>query len=249
MTNMNKEKIPLPPNNLRFMNENDDKFIKIGQECLEFLLRHGFIYSSSIIDIGSGYGRLAYAILNHFDFTGSYVGVDILPKHIAWCRNNFTPRFENIKFELLDIKNERYNPLGKLRAETAVFSFNKGMFQFCTLFSVFTHMFEQEIRNYLREIYRITTDDAVTISTFFLLNKDREDRVINGDAGLTMKFKLNDYTRYFNATDKLHAISFDENFIFSLLSEHGFKIKECLYGHWAAGNSKHYQDILILTKK
>jgi hypothetical protein len=44
------ENIPLPPLNLRFMNEDDEKFIKIGNECYQLLVDNGFSASSSILD-------------------------------------------------------------------------------------------------------------------------------------------------------------------------------------------------------
>ncbi|MFZ5759998.1 MAG: hypothetical protein ACOY32_10285 [Thermodesulfobacteriota bacterium] len=74
---MIQERIPLPPDKLRFMNEDDDKFLRIGRQCLDLLADKGFNRFSSLIDIGSGYGRLAYAILDRFDFQGNYTGVDM----------------------------------------------------------------------------------------------------------------------------------------------------------------------------
>ncbi len=240
--------IPLPPQKLRFMNEDDEKFIKIGNDCYQLLIDYGFNKSSSILDIGSGYGRLAYAIFNNSKFDGKYVGVDILPKHIDWCKNNITPYINNVVFELLDIKNDRYNPAGKIDARNIKLNFNDSEFEFCSLFSVFTHMFEDEIKNYLKEIYRIIKKDGFAIVTFFLLNKKRMNKVVNSDSGLTMKYALNEYTRYYNKKDKLHAISYDENFVFSLIKNQGFSIEDCIYGHWAGGNNIHYQDTIIIRR-
>lgn len=90
------KKLSLPPQELRFMNEGDEKFLKIGRENLNILREYGFNASHYILDIGCGYGRLAYAIINNINFQGKYIGVDILPKHLSWCTNHITFHYPNI---------------------------------------------------------------------------------------------------------------------------------------------------------
>jgi hypothetical protein len=51
--------LSLPPANLRFINENDALFMRIADEMVQTLQRFDFRVDSSILDIGSGYGRLA----------------------------------------------------------------------------------------------------------------------------------------------------------------------------------------------
>jgi len=41
------------------MNEDDQKFIEIGKVNIELLQSYGLNETSKILDIGSGYGRLA----------------------------------------------------------------------------------------------------------------------------------------------------------------------------------------------
>ena len=77
----------LPPPNLRFMREDDALFMRIANENVALLEEQfGFTANASILDIGSGYGRLAYGILSRHRFRGNYVGLDILPAQVHWCR-------------------------------------------------------------------------------------------------------------------------------------------------------------------
>lgn len=115
------------------------------------------------------------------------------------------------------------------------------------LFSVFTHMYENEIKNYLREIFRILKPSGRCFSTFFLFDEERLARVTDPERGLCMTYSLNDHTRYHNEQDKLHAISFERSYIENLATDLGFEILSTVYGTWAGG-AESYQDYMVLTK-
>ncbi len=239
--------IPLPPKELRFMGETDEAFRRIGKASLDLIKRFSFRESLNILDIGSGYGRLAYAIIDHMDYNNSYIGIDILPKHINWCKDVISFEFPNFQFHHLDIRNHRYNPNGNLSAENIHFDLQDDSIDFCCLFSVFTHMPENEIRNYLKEIRRVLKRGATCLATFFLYDDERLEAVQRLDNPLSMKNRLNDYTLYHNPDDKLHAICYHKDYISKMVSETPIELKDCFFGTWAGGKL-FYQDVVVIEK-
>lgn len=241
--------LPLPPAKLRFMNENDAAFIKIGTQNFELLQEYGFSSNSNLLDIGCGYGRMAYAIIyNQKTYFGQYTGLDILPAHINWCQSNITVQCPNLNFFLMDIRNDRYNPLGKSSVSEVSFDFSNLQYDFSCLFSVFTHMYEDEIVHYLKEINSVLKVGGICIATFFLYTSQRLEKLAQHERGLTMRYELNDHTRYHNPDDKLHAISFEQQYILDLCEKLGYQVLDCQHGHWAGGNNLHYQDAIVLKK-
>lgn len=216
----------LPPANLRFMNEDDEKFLRIGSENLQLLRRYGFNADSAIPDLGSGYGRLAYAILGEMDFRGKYLGLDLLQAQIRWCQQNITVRHPQFQFDLINVLNDRYNPISAQRAELFRFALSDESFDFSALFSVFTHMYDVEIQRYLLEIYRMLRPGACGVATFFLFDPLRLELLAHRRSGLTMHYELNDHTRLHNPPDKLHAIAFDRRWTEQLMERNNFDVLE-----------------------
>lgn len=239
--------LPLPPQNLRFMNEDDAKFIRIGSDNLELMIEHGFTAQSRLLDIGSGYGRLPSAIIRDMDFQGRYVGVDILPRHIEWCAQNISSRHPDFQFGVMDVKNDRYNPQGRSLASEYRFPFDAGSFDYSVLFSVFTHMYELDIANYLRQIHRVLRLGGRCMATFFMFDEARLAAVTDPANALCMAHELNGYTRYHNAADPLHAIAFHRAFIIGLIEQTGFRVTLEHRGTWAGG-SRCYQDVVVFEK-
>lgn len=66
------------------------------------------------------------------------------------------------------------------------------------------------MQNYLSEIHRVLKPAGRFFSTFFLFDEDRLARIAKLEAPLCIEHVLDDHTRYRNAADKLHAISFEK---------------------------------------
>lgn len=218
----------LPPKELRFMGEDDDAFISIGDALLSDALRH--VNPETVLDIGCGYGRLAYA-LKRRGFLGRYFGLDVLPRHIKWLQDNFgDPTY---RFELANVRNGRYNPKGKL--ETSEVVFRPGFSPDLSLFvSVFTHMYESDIEAYLRKVREISSPKSVVYATFFLEGGDQARRPYRFD------HRLNDHCSYHDPSDPLHAIAYDEAWLRDFFDRCGFACHDLSY---------RYQDVAVLTGK
>ena len=244
---MRTNELSLPPASMRFMAEDDEKFLAIARINVSLLQKYGLKKNDRLFDLGCGYGRLVYGLEEVLSFDGQYVGVDVLLKHIEWCQENIQYRTKNYQFHHLDIQNDRYNKNGKISAESGLTDFQLGKFDYVSLFSVFTHMYEEEIRNYLSIIHRALVVGGRCFCTFFLYDEERLPQVTSPQQRLRMNHILNDHTRYHNPQDKLHAIAFEKSFIKNLVEEMGFDCVVLNYGYWAGG-AESFQDYLVLEK-
>lgn len=215
------------------MREDDERFLSIAENAAALLASRGMKSEDSILDIGSGYGRLAFGLIRSMHFTGRYQGFDILPRHVQWCRETITPMFPNFSFDHLDVVNDRYNPQGTIHPADVRFPYPDASFAFCSLFSVFTHMYESEIRHYAEEIQRVLTPNGRCVATFFLYDRDRRDAVMSASAAMPMSHVLNDVTMFFSESDPLHAICYDIDHVQTLWRDAGFTLESVQLGSWA----------------
>ena len=155
-------------------------FLKQGHSNFELLKEFGLNLEtpdSHLLDMGSGYGRLLAGnsnatstrnchnltqifttpgiIVGGIDFKGNYTGMDILKRHVFWCQSSYRKYYaRNVNFLHMDVFNSRYNTAGKIQPDVYTIPANDRTYSFVSLFSVFTHMHEEEILRYLSEFYR-----------------------------------------------------------------------------------------------
>jgi SAM-dependent methyltransferase len=110
---------------------------------------------SSVLDIGCGCGKTARTLVHH-PFVERYIGFDVLPECVEWCRRYVTPpssgRFEFFHF---DIQSEEYRPNGTIRASEFSFPAPDGAIDLALAASLFTHLLEPDAQHYLRELSRV----------------------------------------------------------------------------------------------
>lgn len=222
---------PLPPQALRFMGEDDAKFQSIGDLCIR-MLRQAMPLDAitGILDIGCGYGRLAHALLRDGGFSGAYYGVDILPRQIAWCQQALSP-LGPYRFSHLDIHNARYNPSGRKRVQDLDFS-DAPKVDVVTFYSVFTHLYEEDIRSYLRCAASVLRPQGKLLCTAFLQNDSSQAGEAAGRSRYPMPHRLNGHTRYHDQADPLYAIGYDEQAFLGLLAESGLRADQVVLGGW-----------------
>lgn len=169
----------LPPNHLRIrigvgnrFFSNQTFYLSIAESFWLYYMSTGAVnLNSTIVDIGCGCGRFAHHLrdFRYQDtrFTGQYIGVDIDQEMLRWCREHFAPsHFQFLhstdssrSYKQSGASDERYAI--PIAAQSADFVFSK---------SLFTHLLEPELANYLRESLRILKPGAQTVMSFFCLD-------------------------------------------------------------------------------
>lgn len=241
--------IPMPPANLRFMGESDSGFVNIGDELLRDLrAKCGLRPRSKVLDIGSGYGRFAYALLRSGEFRGSYLGFDILRRHVAWCQRNYSTLLHpSVAFVHADIRNDRYNPKGLIEPEKYSFPTGGNTHDVALAASVFTHMYPSAVLRYLSEIRRVLTPGGSALTSFFLLGVDGFTGIQDGTA-YPMNHTATPFAKYAKADDPLYAFAYDWPWLRDRIAEFGFRSEEPVLGAWAGQrpNAATWQDFVVL---
>lgn len=240
--------LPLPPQDLLFMNETWESFPKNGTGLLALGERVLQLNGRPVIDIGCGFGRMAYALAAK-GFRGPYLGTDVLINQVRWLQSNFSPVLPSFRFHHFDALNDRYNPTGKLGAKDFTIDQKYRCPDAVFVLSVFTHMYEADVLAYLKEIASVMDEKSIVYATFFLTNSESRRLERLGQSSYPMKNSLDDHCFYFSPDDPLHAISFDEVWLKERLAQLGMYTAAVYYGTWAGRKgAMSFQDSLFLMK-
>ena len=230
------------------MGEDDAAFLETGSELARIVLDRGLPANGRLMDVGCGYGRLAVGLLGSNDFHGSYIGFDILRRHVTWCKKNLTPIAPTYKFRYADIHNARYNPEGTVEPLQYRFPAPIGTVDAIALFSVFTHFYRKDIEHYLREFRRVLKPGGVAITTWFLYDEARLPAIRSEESNFAMEHRLDEHTLYFNLEDPLHAIAYDQALLPVLAAAAGLEVVSVERGTWTGEPGFSFQDVVVLRR-
>jgi SAM-dependent methyltransferase len=121
-------------------------FAKIGDAERDLLFRYGLRDGMTLVDVGCGSGRLAYALRNA---PVAYIGTDVVPALLRNARM------------ICDRPDWHFLAVSGLHIPAADESTD-----FVTFFSVFTHLLHEESYRYLLEARRVLKRDGVIILSF-----------------------------------------------------------------------------------
>jgi len=221
----------LPPNHLRvrvgvgnqlFNNQVYHKTIATNL-WFEWLANNYCSATSRIVEIGCGCGRIA----QHLDapwFAGSYLGIDVDQELIAWSQRRFaTPKF---RFQLSPQHSRTYSSSAK---GSGHFSFgDEPQTDFVYATSLFTHLLEQETKNYIEETSRILKRGGTMYITFF----SRQHVALGGR--WTFQHRIgNAYVE--SPTMPEAAVAYDHEFLSDLTRAAGFSEVRIVPGEGQSG--------------
>ncbi len=182
---------------------------------------------SRILDIGCGPGRLPIGLLRVI-VKANYTGIDVDQDSIAWGKYHIQQKHPSFRFQHLNIINERYNKNGIQLTKNFSFEFPANSFDIIYLYSVFSHMYEEDMRIYLSEFIRILKDNGKIFFTTFA-----EENV--PDVSVNPKNYV--FKKCFGP---LHVVRYEKNYIFSLLDEIGFIVEKFSHRTETHGQSAFY---------
>lgn len=232
------------------MNEGDNQLVKMGTELAVTLYAHGLGDEHRLLDAGSGYGRLALGLMAT-GYGGRYVGFDILHRHVTWCQKTLTPLDGRYRFKHLDVRNDRYNPDGLGDPASTPFPVKSGSKDMAALFSVFTHMYEPEIKHYLRELRRVLTPGGRAVTSWLLFDESRLPAVVASRSTYRLIFTLGAHARFSDPEDPLRAIGYSERHVRRMVTRAGLRVESIRRGTWAGevvGVGESFQDLVVIGR-
>jgi SAM-dependent methyltransferase len=207
--------------------KDNDFYLKSAEaEALRLIESLGCTQESRVLDIGCGQGRLPIGILRVIGGL-DYLGIDVDRKSIDWCKRHIERNYPSFKFKHLNLYNERYSRDGVKIDESFSFNVVGRSVDIIYLYSVFSHMIERDMRIYLGEFSRILKENGrIFFSTFV------EEHVPN--------FSVNPGNYRLACSGPLHIVRYQKDYLFSVIGEYGFSVKNFSHETEADGQSAVY---------
>ncbi len=227
-------------------------FAEVARRHMRQLRRHVPIAPHHhVLDVGCGVGRDAIALTRTVVPPGSYLGVDVIGRSIAWCAANVTPRHPHFRFAHFDVRDALHNPGGTLAPDAVRFPAADGSIDRIFLHSVFTHMLEPGLTLYLREFRRLLAPGGLVMATMFLL----DEQILASVRELApTRFKLrfaHDFGPGCYINDPAFptgAVAYTEAALARMLQAGGMRLaRPIAYGSWSGTRTGvSVQDIVVL---
>lgn len=226
----------------------DGNFQAVGAEFLgHFIRKGGLLPQHRVLDIGCGIGRMAVPLTQYLDpAKGSYCGIDPVAGGIKWCQQMISPVYPNFEFRYLDIAHSLYNPKGAINGLELVLPFETGQFDFVIMTSIITHLPDEEVSAYLREVARVLSPGGRLFVTAFVVDKTASENPFKKrDARLGFQRYDEGPCWFVPELPPLAAVGFDDGFLDDALQRAGLTVLSKTLGHWRGIPADHYQDIFI----
>ena len=164
-----------------------------------------------VVDFGCGCGRIARKLIQQIPRPRRYLGLDLHPGMIRWCRSHLQSLAPGFEFVHQDVRNIGLNPGGTLEQEG--FPVADGSASLLLAWSVFTHLLQPQAEFYLGEVARTLRPDGIAVLTFFLFEKR--------DFPMMQSFQN---ALFINPEDPTNAVIFDREWLLSRFRAHGLKV-------------------------
>jgi SAM-dependent methyltransferase len=124
----------------------------------------------SVFDFGCGCGRVARQLIQQLPRPQRYVGIDVHPELVAWCREHLAPAAHGFEFHHHDVRDNLVNP-GVDKPDVLPFPVADASVTLFEALSIFTHIVERQMAFYLREAARVLRTDGQINASFLLFEK------------------------------------------------------------------------------
>jgi SAM-dependent methyltransferase len=206
-----------------------------------------------VLEIGCGIGRDVFQFIERHVGLAQYIGVDVTLDSIVWCRRNITPKFPHFRFYHFDAKHELYNPLGSKSSLDFRLPAANGSIDRIFLGSVFTHIFEDEVTHYMREMRRVLRPGGLAYATFFLYSKETIEaarRTLRSPNGLTFQHPHGDGCYISDAAYPTGSVAYTDEAMSRMMASAGLKLARPYLKGWWSGfyeQADDGQEVAVLT--
>jgi SAM-dependent methyltransferase len=219
-----------------------------GANLASVLVAAGLRPSDSVLDLGSGIGRVALPLTQYL--TGKYFGLDINLSGVAWCHENISQAYPNFQFGVINARNDNYGHPGELgqdRLERASIPIAPDVkFDFVFAYSLFTHLDWVETEFYLRFVGARLNPGGTFFSTWFLINDDARRDMSSGCP--SYQFEIDSAGPTFLVKDLQGGpgpVAHSESALLVAAAAVGLRpIGEIAYSGWPKGTAG--QDVVVL---
>jgi ubiquinone/menaquinone biosynthesis C-methylase UbiE len=130
----------------------------------------GLTGDSNLLDMGCGVGALPLQLDLYAPWSGSYHGIDVDNRMIAWCQGHLSGQRRT--YDHFDYWNGSYNTGGQ---RFIPFPVEDNWADVIVMKSVFTHMLPEDVDWYLLEVARVLRPDGSAVLSALLFNGDELD--------------------------------------------------------------------------
>jgi len=219
------------PAQARKIGGDETNFKSVGVTLAKSLVTFaGLKPDSRVLEIGCGFGRVALPLSLMLDERGTYAGTDVMRDGIDWCRANITR--QGFSFHHFDIYNEFYNPRGLGSVEDTPLPFEDGAFDLVFLTSVFTHLVQEDVAAYMREIRRVLAPNGTLAGTWFQVEADVSTAILDGRTDIPLRWADGRGGYFSDANRGTLAVGYDETEVDRFHAEAGLAITQKRLGNW-----------------
>lgn len=235
-----------PPYSLRRHVGSPAKFALAARQTEEWLDRFGLLAPgiSQVLDLGCGCGSMAPVFARRLAADTRYLGFDVHPPSIAFCRRAFAGD-ERFRFALAEVASPYGGQAGKA-AEGYDFPLPSGSTDLVLAKSVFTHLREPTARRYLNEIARVLKPEGQALVSAFLFTLPPSAELLEGlpcPPGREAK------NRWRIAARPEAAIGFEGEQFLSWVAQAGLAVEHFVPIFWPGKSSVNAgQDLLVLRR-
>lgn len=221
----------LPARRLRLCGsefKDDNYYIQSAEmEAGRVISEFGVTQSTPLLDVGCGVGRLPLGLVSRLGEVSHYRGIDVSTVAIRWCKKYIEAFHPGVQFTIVNVHNSRYNPAGTKAEHDFRLPFQDEEFVVIYLYSVFSHMIEEDARQYLREFRRILKSNGRVFITAFL--EENVPPFVENPIDYKMKWG-----------GPLHCVRYEKGHFAKLVQESGFKMDRLEHGVETDGQSGVY---------
>lgn len=232
----------------------DGDFRAIGAEFLRYFVElGGLVPRDDVLDIGCGFGRMALPLARFLAPEARYLGFDIVPEPVQWCRNHITPLRPGLGFEHVDVRHPLYNAGGTLPEDAGFLGRIAAPLgwrpSFITAVSVLTHLEQDAIVRLLADARALLPPGGRLFFTAFLTG---EGTPVPAAATRFPVAAWREVPPLYALLGKpfTAAVGIDQRWLEEMLDSLGFRIQLLQFGHWrgeaVAGTA--FQDVMVAVR-
>lgn len=226
----------------------------VGEESFDAIGRQvPLTPGMSVLEIGCGCGRVAVPLAKKLGADVRYVGIDIIPGLVSFCRREISSQFPNFEFYAERDDNPAYNQFVTHAGSDLYLDGRESLddqFDLAVAFSVFTHLQRADAEALLRTIWSRLKDGGMAVVSFLLIDKPTRLQIKRGQTDFFQRLRwlrrpeLQDTSGTTNG-----AVGFDLTAAQEMVVRAGFENFYSLqFGCWRALPGATFQDIVVLKK-